>query len=391
MKKSQKADFATKAVHAGQSPEATTGAITVPIFQTSTYVQQSPGVHKGYEYARTSNPTREILEANIAALENGAFGFAFGSGMAATSAIMGLLKQGDHVIVTDNVYGGTYRYFEQIMTDYGLTFSFVDTSDLAKVESVLKENTRLVFVETPTNPLLRLTDLEQISQFCRKNDLLLTVDNTFMSPYFQRPLEFGADIVVHSSSKYLNGHADVIGGIVVVNSEKISERLSFLQNAIGAVPSPFDCWLILRSTKTLHLRMKQHNSNALEIANYLSIHRKVVEVYYPGLESDPQHALARKQQLDPYGKPGFGGMISFEMGSWENAKKLLEQVSVFSLAESLGGVESLISHPASMTHASIPPEERKKVGITEGLVRISVGVEFVKDLINDLEQALEEI
>ncbi|MCH8981865.1 PLP-dependent transferase, partial [candidate division KSB1 bacterium] len=286
--------------------------------------------------------------------------------------------------------GGTYRYFEQIMTDYGLSFTFVDTSDLANVESALESNTRLLFVETPTNPMLRLTDLKRISEFCRQNDLLLAVDNTFLSPYFQRPLELGADIVVHSTSKYLNGHADVIGGIVIVNSNKLAERLAFLQNAVGAVPGPFDCWLILRSTKTLHLRMRQHNSNALEIANYLDTHPRVEKVFYPGLESHPQHELARSQQLDPYGNPGYGGMISFETGSFERAKKLLEKVSVFSLAESLGGVESLISHPASMTHASVPPEQRKKLGITDGLARISVGVEYVKDLIKDLEIALEE-
>lgn len=390
MKKNLEADFATNAVHAGQAPESTSGAITIPIYQTSTYVQQSPGVHKGYEYARTANPTREALEANIASLECGVHGFAFSSGMAATSTIMGLLKQGDHVIVTDNVYGGTYRYFEQIMTDYGLSFTFVDTSNLANVESALESNTRLLFVETPTNPMLRLTDLKRISEFCRQNDLLLAVDNTFLSPYFQRPLELGADIVVHSTSKYLNGHADVIGGIVIVNSNKLAERLAFLQNAVGAIPGPFDCWLILRSTKTLHLRMRQHNSNALEIAIYLDTHPRVEKVFYPGLESHPQHELARSQQLDPYGNPGYGGMISFETGSFERAKKLLEKVSVFSLAESLGGVESLISHPASMTHASVPAEQRRKLGITDGLARISVGVEYVKDLIKDLEIALEE-
>ena len=391
MKKDQRADFATNAVHAGQSPESTSGAITTPIFQTSTYVQESPGVHKGYEYARTANPTREALEKNVAALEGGAHGFAFSSGMAATSTIMGLLKQGDHVIVTDNVYGGTYRYFEQIMTDYGLKYTFTDTSDRANVEAALQSNTRLVYVETPTNPMLRLTDLKRTAEFCRQHDLLLTVDNTFMSPYFQRPLGLGADLVVHSTSKYLNGHADVIGGIIVVNSDKIAERLAFLQNAVGSVPGPFDCWLVLRSTKTLHLRMQQHNHNALEVVKYLDGHPKIEKVLYPGLESHPQHALAKAQQLDPYGNPGFGGMISFEMGSFERAKLLLERVTLFSLAESLGGVESLISHPASMTHASVPEQQRAELGITDGLVRISVGVEYVKDLIKDLELALEEI
>jgi cystathionine beta-lyase/cystathionine gamma-synthase len=383
--------FATDAVHAGQKPDLESGAIITPIYQTATYVQQSPGVHKGYEYGRTANPTRQALEKNIAALEKGAFGYAFSSGMAAISAIMGLVKQGDHIIVTDNVYGGTYRYFQQVMTDYGLTFSFVDTSDMKSIEGALRPSTRMVFVETPTNPMLRISDLKKIAQLCRSRDLLFVVDNTFLSPYFQRPLELGADVVVHSSTKYLNGHSDVIGGIVIVNDEELGERLGFLQNAVGAVPSPFDCWLILRSTKTLHLRMKQHNSNAIKIADCLVAHPKVLNVNYPGLESHPQHELATSQQLDPEGNPGFGGMISFEMGSWERGKKLLELVSLFALAESLGGVESLISHPASMTHASVPKKAREELGVTDGLVRISVGVEDVNDLIQDLEQALEKI
>lgn len=389
--KEKKLNFATEAVHAGQKPDSASGAIITPIYQTSTYVQKSPGDHKGYEYGRTANPTREALEANLAALENGKFGFAFSSGMAATSTIMGLVKQGDHVIVTDNVYGGTFRYFEQIMTDYGLEFSFVDTSDLGSVEAALQPNTRMVFVETPTNPMLNLTDINELAQFCRSHDLPLAVDNTFLSPYFQRPLELGADIVVHSTTKYINGHSDVIGGVVIVNNDKIAERLGFLQNAIGSVPSPFDCWLILRSTKTLHLRMKETNQNALTIAQFLVEHPKTERVIFPGLASHPQHELAKKQQLDPYGRPGFGGMISFEMGSWERGKAFLENVSLFSLAESLGGVESLISHPASMTHASVPKEDRDKFGLTDGLVRISVGVEYVHDLIDDLEQALEKI
>ena len=384
-------DFATKAVHAGQGPDAETGAIITPIYQTATYVQQSPGVHKGYEYGRTGNPTRGALERNIAALENGKFGFAFSSGMAATSTLMGLVKQGDHVIVTENVYGGTYRYFEQIMTDYGLIFSFVDTSELANVESVLKPNTRMIYVETPTNPLLKISDLNEISKFCKSHDLLLAVDNTFLSPYFQRPLDQGADIVLHSSTKYINGHTDVIGGIVIVNQEKIADRLAFLQNAVGAVPSPFDCWLILRATKTLHLRMRQQNENALRIAQFLVDHPKIENVIYPGLKSHPQHELVRRQQLDPEGNPGYGGMISFELEAFVHGKGLLESVNLFSLAESLGGVESLISHPASMTHASVPQAERKRIGLGEGLVRISVGVESVKDLMQDLDQALARI
>lgn len=383
--------FATDAVHAGQIPDPSTGALITPIYQTSTYVQESPGVHKGYEYGRTANPTRQALEKNIATLEKGRFGFAFGSGMAAISAIMGLVKEGDHVIVTDNVYGGTYRYFQQVMVDYGLNFTFVDTSDLSQLEDGFTSRTRMVFVETPTNPLLKISDLQAIASWCKNKDLLFVVDNTFLSPYFQRPLELGADIVVHSSTKYLNGHSDVIGGIVVVNDEKIAERLGFLQNAVGAVPSPFDCWLILRATKTLHLRMRQHNDNALALANFLDRHPKIGKVYYPGLKSHPQHELAQKQQRDPYGNPGFGGMISFETGSWDKAKRLLENLSLFALAESLGGVESLVCHPASMTHASIPKEERERIGLTDGLVRLSVGVEDVSDLMADLENALAKI
>jgi len=388
MTENEKRHFATNAVHAGQRPDPVSGAITTPIYQTSTYAQASPGVHKGYEYARTANPTREALERNLAVLESGSAAFAFSSGMAATSTVMGLVKQGDHVIVTQNTYGGTYRYFEQIMTDYGLSYSFVDTSNLKNIKSVLKPETKMVFVETPTNPLLQLTDLKGTASFCLDNDLLLAVDNTFMSPYFQRPLELGADIVVHSSSKYINGHADVIGGIAVVRNEKIAERFAFLQNAIGAVPSPFDCWLVLRATKTLHLRMQQQNANALALARFLENQPGVENVIYPGLTTHPQHELAQKQQLDPHGNPGFGGMLSFESGSWENAKRLLERLRLITLAESLGGVETLACHPASMTHASVPPEERKRIGLSDGLVRISAGVEDVRDLIEDLEQAL---
>jgi cystathionine beta-lyase/cystathionine gamma-synthase len=384
-------NFATRAVHAGQEPDPGTGAVITPIYQTSTYVQQSPGDHKGYDYGRTANPTRSALEANIASLETGKQGFAFSSGMAAISTVMGLVKQGDHIIVTENVYGGTYRFFEQVMANYGLSFSFVDTSDLSKVESAFQENSRMVFIETPTNPMLKLTDIQELAQYCTKNNLLLVVDNTFLSPYFQRPLELGADIVVHSSTKYLNGHSDVIGGIVIVNDDEIARKLGFLQNAVGAVPSPFDCWLVLRATKTLHLRMKQHNSNALKIAQFLNEYPKVKKVIYPGLESHPQLALAKKQQLDPHGNPGFGGMVSFDMGSWDRAKKLLESVSLFTLAESLGGVESLICHPASMTHAAVPAKERQKIGLTDGLVRISVGVESVEDLLTDLLSALNKV
>jgi cystathionine beta-lyase/cystathionine gamma-synthase len=380
--------FATQAIHAGQQPDPVSGAIITPIYQTSTFVQASPGKHKGYEYGRTGNPTRDALEANVAALEGGSYGFAFGSGMAAISAIMGLVKQGDHIIVTDNVYGGTYRYFQQIMTDYGISFSFVDTSVLAEVETAVQDNTRIVFIETPTNPMLKLSDIEQLARFCKQKKLLLAVDNTFMSPYFQRPLQLGADIVVHSATKYLNGHSDVINGLVIVNNQQLAERLAYIQNAVGAVPAPMDCWLVLRATKTLHLRMKQHNENAIKIAGYLATHKAVKKVVYPGLESHPQIELAKKQQLDPYGNPGFGGMISFEVGNFDRARTVLEQVTLFSLAESLGSVESLISHPASMTHASVPEADRKRLGLSDGLVRISVGIEDVKDLIADLDFAL---
>ncbi|MCP5102789.1 MAG: PLP-dependent transferase [bacterium] len=389
MKENSNVNFATEAVHAGQHPDPVSGAIITPIYQTSTFVQESPGRHKGYEYGRTGNPTRGALEANVTALEKGKHGFAFGSGMAAVSAVMGLVKQGDHVIVTGNVYGGTYRYFQQVMTDYGISFSFVDTSNLANVEAAIQNNSRMVFIETPTNPMLILTDIPGLAGFCKKNGLLLAVDNTFLSPYFQRPLELGADIVIHSSTKYLNGHSDVINGLVIVTDDKPAERLAFLQNAVGAVPAPFDCWLVLRALKTLHLRMERHNSNAMEIARFLERHTGVNRVIYPGLASHPQKELAKRQHVDPNGKPGFGGMISFDMGNWKRAKELMERVKVFALAESLGSVESLISHPASMTHASVPEEDRRKLGVTDGLVRISVGIEDVNDLIGDLEAALK--
>ncbi|MGE5342334.1 MAG: trans-sulfuration enzyme family protein [Candidatus Omnitrophota bacterium] len=382
------AGFATRSIHAGQEPDPYSGAIITPVYQTSTYVQESPGVHKGFEYGRTRNPTRDALEANVASLEDGTYGVAFSSGMAAISAIMGVLKQGEHVIVTENVYGGTYRYFGQVMTYCGLSFNYVDTADLEAVQGVLAFNTRMVFIETPTNPMLRLSDISELAAFCKANQLMLVVDNTFLSPYFQRPLPLGADMVIHSTTKYLNGHSDIIGGIVVVNDDHLAQRLRFLQNAAGAVPSPFDCWLTLRSTKTLSLRMRQHNANAIDVARFLEKHPKVKKVIYPGLESHPQFELAKKQQLDPTGKPGFGGMISFELDGWEAAKSMMERVSVFSLAESLGGVESLISHPASMTHGSVPEIWRNSMGITEGLVRISVGVEDVDDLIEDLQQAI---
>ena len=382
--------FATDAIHAGQEPEPSTGAVTYPIFQTSTYVQDKLGDSKGYDYGRTINPTRTALEANIAALEGGRFGIAFGSGMAATSALMGLLKAGDHVLVTANVYGGTYRYFTQVMADFGLTFTFIDTREIGNIESPVNESTRMLFVETPTNPMLFITDLRATAELAAARNLVMVVDNTFLSPYFQRPLELGADIVMHSSTKYLNGHSDIIGGILVTNDQGYAERLHFMQKSAGAVPSPFDCWLVLRSTKTLPLRMRQHNANAMVIAEHLEEHAKVRDVIFPGLGTHPEHDLASRQQLDPYGEPGYGGMISIELGSLEAARAVVNSVKVFFLAESLGGVESLIGHPASQTHASVPREEREAMGLTDGLVRLSVGVEDVDDLIADLDQALEK-
>jgi len=374
--------FSTDAIHAGQKPDNTTGAVITPIYQTSTYAQEELGKNKGYEYGRTHNLTRASLEINVATLEKGKYGVAFSSGLAATNALTTLLKAGDHVIVSNNVYGGTYRLFELIMKDFGLEFSWVDSSDISNVEKAIKKNTKMLFVETPTNPMLILTDLEAVARVSKKNKLISVVDNTFMSPYFQNPLTFGIDIVLHSQTKYINGHSDVIGGILVTNDEKIHERLRYVQNAVGAVPSPFDCWLILRSTKTLAVRMERHNSNAIKIAEHLEKSSYVKKVYYPGLKSHPQHELAKKQMR------GFGGMISVDLGDVETAKKLLKNVKIFTLAESLGGVESLISHPASMTHASIPKAEREKYGFTDSLVRLSVGIEDVEDLIEDIEQAL---
>lgn len=375
--------FQTDAVHAGQTPEPLSGAITIPIYQTSTYHQEELGKHKGYEYGRTHNPTREAMEKNIATLEKGKYGVAYSSGLASVQALMGLLKQGDHVVISNNVYGGTYRQLELNMTNYGLSFSWVDTSDLKNIENAIKDNTKMVYIETPTNPMLNLTDIKGTTEIAKKNNLISVVDNTFMSPYFQNPLLLGADVVLHSTTKYLNGHCDVVGGILITNDEKINERLRYLQNAIGAVPSPFDCWLTLRSTKTLALRMKQHNENAMKIAEYLEGQSYAEKVIYPGLKSHPQHDLAKKQMT------GFGGMISVDFGTFEKAKKVLNGVKVFALAESLGGVESLVCHPASMTHASVPKEERDKMGLTDSLVRFSAGIEDAEDLIADIEQALK--
>ena len=376
--------FSTDAIHAGQRPDPVTGAVITPIYQTSTYAQEELGKHKGYEYGRTQNLTREAMEKNIAALEKGNYGIAFSSGVAATQALMSLVKSGDNIIVSRNVYGGTYRLFELVMTDYGLNYSWINTSEITNIEGAIKENTKMVFLETPTNPMLNLTDLKAASVICKKHNLISIVDNTFMSPYFQNPLTMGIDIVLHSSTKYINGHSDVIGGILITNDEKIHSRLRYIQNAAGAIPSPFDCWLILRSTKTLAVRMERHNKNAVELAEYLSEFSFVKKVYYPGLSSHPQHELAKRQMR------GFGGMISVELIDMEVAKKLLKNVKVFTLGESLGGVESLISHPASMTHASVPKEEREKLGVTDTLVRFSVGIEDIEDLIEDINQAISK-
>ena len=380
--------YQTDAVHAGQHPDETTGAVITPLYQTATYAQEAPAVHKGYEYGRTGNPTRHALEKNLAALERGLFAYAFSSGMAATSTISQLLKAGDHVVCTANVYGGTARYFRQVMGPFGLQFDLADTSQLTNLERVWRKETKMLFVETPTNPLLIISDLRALATFCRERQALLVVDNTFMSPYFQRPLELGADLVVHSTTKFINGHSDVVGGIIVTNRAEIAERLAFLQNAVGAVPSPFDCWLVLRATKTLPLRMRQINANAITIAEFLNSEKRLQKVYYPGLKNHPQRELAMRQQLDPYGQPGFGGMISFDLPDFDSAKKFLTGIKLFTLAESLGGVESLICHPASMTHASVPPEERRRIGLSDGLVRLAVGIEDVEDLIADIKNGL---
>src|SRR6478672_5910949 len=379
------ARFSTLCLHAGQEPDPSTGAIITPIYQTSTYVQEALGRHKGYEYARTQNPTREALERNLAAIEKGNAGFAFASGMAAIGAIATLLKSGDHVVVSDNTYGGTFRLFDKVLQRYGLAFSYVDTSKLDDVERAFTPATRMLFVETPTNPVMRITDLRAAADLAHRHDVRLVVDNTFASPCIQRPIEFGADLVTHSTTKYLNGHSDSVGGIVIAVRDDDIEWLRFVQNAEGAILGPFDSWLVLRGTKTLALRMQQHSANGLALAQFLSAHPKVTRVYYPGLPTHPQHELARKQMQ------GFGGMLAFDLGSLEAARRLLNAVRLHALAESLGGVETLISHPATMTHASVPAETRARLGITDGLVRISAGIEDIDDLKDDLTQALDAV
>jgi len=377
--------FATRAIHAGQEPETATGAVTTPIYQTSTYVQEALGRNKGFEYARTQNPTRLALERNLAALEGGLAGHCFASGMSAITTAMLLLKAGDHVVVSDNTYGGTYRLCERVLRPLGIDFTYVDTTNAENVELAARNETRMVFIETPTNPIMSVADIEGISAICEKRDLRLVVDNTFMSPCFFRPIEHGADLVVHSTTKYLNGHSDSVGGVVVSRRSEDAERIGFLQNAVGAILSPFDSWLVLRGTKTLPLRMAQHDANGRAVAAYLVEHPKVRKVYYPGLADHPQHDLARRLFS------GFGGMIAFETGSLAAARAVLDNVRLCALAESLGGVETLISHPATMTHASVPLEERNRLGITDGLVRISVGVEDVEDIIADVDAALDRI
>ena len=385
MKLGERARVDTICIHAGQVPDPSTGAIIIPIYQTSTYVQDALGVHKGYEYARTQNPTRSALEGNLAAMEHGTAAFGFASGMAATGAVMTLLKSGDHVVVTDNTYGGTYRLFEQVLRKYQLDFTYADTAQLVEIERAIKPSTKLLFIETPTNPVLRLTDLAGACTIAHGHGIPVAVDNTFASPYVQRPIDFGADLVIHSTTKFLNGHSDSVGGAVIAVRDDHVEWLRFVQNAQGAIIGPMDAWLVLRGTKTLPIRMERHNSNTLALAQFLESHPKVSAVYYPGLPSHPQHDLARRQMR------GFGGLLAFQMGSLERARTVLESVRLMALAESLGGVETLISHPATMTHASVPPERRLQIGITDDMIRLSVGIEDVDDLREDLEQALDRV
>lgn len=374
----------TRAIHAGQRPDPSTGAIMTPIYATSTYVQSSPGKHQGYEYSRTQNPTRMAYERCVADLEGGVAGFAFGSGLGGASTVLDLLDSGSHVIAMDDLYGGTYRLFERVRRrSAGLDFSFTDLNDMAALKAALKPNTRMIWAETPTNPMLKLVDLTKLSAFAKKHGLILVVDNTFCSPMLQRPIEYGADLVLHSATKYLNGHSDMVGGIVVAANDEMAERMGFLQNSVGAVAGPFDSFLAMRGLKTLHLRMKAHCESALDIARWLDKHPAIETVIYPGLKSHPQHALARRQM------DGFGGIISAEIkGGVRAARKMLERCELFALAESLGGVESLIEHPGIMTHASIPPATRKRLGISDGLIRLSVGVENVEDLRAELSRAL---
>jgi cystathionine beta-lyase/cystathionine gamma-synthase len=377
--------FSTRAIHDGQEADALTGAVNVPIYLSSTYAQEEIGKNKGYEYARVSNPTRDALETNLASLEGGASAHVFASGMAAIMALVTMLKSGDHVICGENVYGGTARLFNRIVVNYGIEFTYVDTSDTDALRRAVQPQTKLVHIETPTNPLMTLTDIRAVADICHERGVDLSVDNTFMSPYFQRPIELGADIVMHSTTKFLNGHSDGLGGVLVATKPEHKERFAFVQKCTGGILSPFESWLVLRGVKTLAVRMKQHDENGRRIAAYLAQHKNVKKVFYPGLPDHPQHELAKKQMS------GFGSMISFETGSLEKANLLLKSVRVCTLGESLGGVETLISHPATMTHAAVGPEERARLGITDGLVRISVGIEDVDDLLADLDQALTKL
>src|SRR5712692_3906039 len=385
MKKNKQPGFATRAIHAGQEPDPLTGAVTVPIYPTSTYVQQGIGEHKGYEYSRVSNPTRARLEQNLASLEGGMAAPVFASGMAAINAVASMLKSGDHVVCGNDLYGGTPRLFNQVLAGFGVEFSYVDTSEAGNVERAIRKNTRLVYIETPTNPLMRLSDIAAISRICHRRKVEVVVDNTFMSPYFQQPIALGADMVIHSTTKFLNGHSDGLGGVIVCTRKEQAEKLAFVQKAAGAILSPFECWLVLRGVKTLAARMEIHDRSGRIVANFLASHERVKQVFYPGLADHPQHDLAKRQMS------GFGSMITFETGSLKNANKILKKVRVCSLGESLGGVETLISHPATMTHAALGEKGRKAIGITDGMVRISVGIEDVEDLLADLDQALAAI
>lgn len=377
--------FRTKAIHVGQEPEQVTGAVTVPIFQTSTYAQKELGGEVQFDYARTINPTRLAFERNIAALENGKFGYAFASGMSAIAAALSLVKSGDHVIAGSDMYGGSYRYFSRILSEYGIEFSYIDMHKEVNIEAEVRPNTKLIYAETPTNPMMNLVDLSELAKFAKSKGLTTIVDNTFMSPYFQNPLDLGIDIVVHSVTKYIGGHSDLVGGVVVTSDAAIAEKIKFYQNSAGAVQGPMDSWLLLRSVKTLALRMDAHNANAIAVADFLSKHPKAKAVYYPGLASHPQHELAKNQAR------GFGGMLSFETGSKENAKRFAAALEVFTLGESLGGVESLICHPVTMTHGSVPAQRRTELGITDGLVRLSCGIEDIEDLLADLKKGLDAI
>ncbi|MGE4131235.1 MAG: cystathionine gamma-synthase [Bdellovibrionales bacterium] len=378
--------FETRAIHAGQEPDPTTGAIMTPVYLTSTYVQASPGVHKGFEYSRTHNPTRKAYEACMASLEGGSHGFAFASGCAATTVVLHMLRSGDHVVASDDLYGGTFRLFDKILRHNGLEFTFADLSNVENLKAAMTDKTKMVWLETPTNPMLKMADIGAVVRMAHERGALVAVDNTFMSPYFQRPLELGADLVVHSSTKYIGGHSDVVGGVVVTKESSIAEKLAFLSNSMGPIGSPFDAFLSMRSLKTLAIRMREHARNAQHVAEYLNTHPKIERTIYPGLPNHPQHELAKRQMY------GFGGMVSLVLkGGMDQARTFLESLRVFSLAESLGGVESLVNHPAIMTHASIPADRRQQLGITDSLIRLSVGIENNEDLIADLKQALEKV